>query len=347
METRAEQIRQFILENVENHPHDLVAVTAKHFGVTRTTVHRHLSKLIEQGEVLKSGRKNKVVYSLKSSFNKELTFPITPDLDESKIWSDHFSFLRGKIPENVYWICEYGFTEMVNNAKDHSGGKTVVVRSKRSGDTLELFVWDDGIGVFRKIKEAFHLDDEKESAFQLSKGKLTTDAANHSGEGIFFTSRAFDRFTLVANGLAYIRDNEQDDWFLERRVEKNNSSTLVLMEISVHSTRELNAIFKRYTDPETDRFDRTHIVVNLALSGEERFVSRSQAKRVLFQLEKFKHIVLDFKGVEAVGQGFVDEVFRVFKNKHPDIVIDYINANDVVDFMIRRGIATAQGRNSV
>ena len=56
-------------------------------------------------------------------------------------------------------------------------------------------------------------------------------------------------------------------------------------------------------------------------------------------LEKFREVVLDFKGVGSVGQAFVDEIFRVFKNEHPDIKIQYINANDEVGAMIKRGIA--------
>ena len=55
-------------------------------------------------------------------------------------------------------------------------------------------------------------------------------------------------------------------------------------------------------------------------------------------LEKFRHITLDFKRVDTVGQGFVDEVFRVFQNQHLKIEITYIHANENVEFMIRRSL---------
>ena len=51
-------------------------------------------------------------------------------------------------------------------------------------------------------------------------------------------------------------------------------------------------------------------------------------------LDKFKTILLDFKNVETVGQGFADEVFRVWKSRHPGIEIIVKNANDNVQFMI-------------
>ena len=45
--------------------------------------------------------------------------------------------------------------------------------------------------------------------------------------------------------------------------------------------------------------------------------------------------MLDFKGVNSIGQGFADEVFRVFKNQYPEISIEVSNTNSAVDAMIR------------
>ncbi|MCX6112011.1 MAG: STAS-like domain-containing protein [Proteobacteria bacterium] len=83
-------------------------------------------------------------------------------------------------------------------------------------------------------------------------------------------------------------------------------------------------------------------MVKLSDLGEEQYVSRSQAKRILLALDKFEKIILDFKDVKTVGQGFVDEVFRVFKQEHPNIEIEYVNANDNVLFMLKRGLDTPQ-----
>ena len=66
------------------------------------------------------------------------------------------------------------------------------------------------------------------------------------------------------------------------------------------------------------------------------YVSRSQARRVLTNLDKFKSIVLDFDQVPTIGQAFADEIFRVFATKHQEIQITPINMNEAVDFMVRR-----------
>ena len=60
------------------------------------------------------------------------------------------------------------------------------------------------------------------------------------------------------------------------------------------------------------------------------------------QLEEAVKLILDFENITTVGQGFVDEIFRVFKNEHPETIIKYSNANKDVEFMIKRGIPTSE-----
>jgi hypothetical protein len=109
------------------------------------------------------------------------------------------------------------------------------------------------------------------------------------------------------------------------------------MEIGFDTNRSLKQIFDSYANPETFKFDKTHIWVELSKLEEESYISRSQAKRLLFGLEKFREVILDFKDVTTVGQGFVDEVFRIFKDRHPNVKIEFVNANEDVQFMILRG----------
>lgn len=342
MKNQAAAIKEFILSNVEAHPKDITNLTMNKFKVTRTTVHRHLTYLIKNNQIEKSGTTNTSQYFLKSSFNKRITYEITPELSESRIWQEEFNSQAAKLKENVREICYYGFTEMVNNAKDHSEGTIVAISSKMEGDLLVLTISDDGVGIFKKIRDAFSLPNERESILQLSKGKLTTAKEYHSGEGIFFTSRAFDTFSILANGLFYMRDNSEQDWFIEERKKIDDVSTVVKLKININSERALRDVFKKFENPKTSAFDRTHILVKLSLSNEDYFVSRSQAKRILAGIEKFNHITLDFKDIKSVGQAFVDEVFRVFKNRFPHIKIDSINSNADIDFMIKRGIETAK-----
>jgi hypothetical protein len=82
-------------------------------------------------------------------------------------------------------------------------------------------------------------------------------------------------------------------------------------------------------------FDKTEVRIRLYTLGTVH-VSRSQARRVLSGLEKFKSVILDFGKVPMIGQGFADELFRVYKKSHPEIELKPINMNAAVKFMIDR-----------
>lgn len=336
---RPEKIRAFILSHVAKNPKHIVTLTADTFKVTRVTAHRHVKTLLKQGKLQKTGTTNSTTYHLSSLSKKHLQFKLSKDLSESEIWIKNFAELKNDLKENIYKICQYGFTEMVNNAIDHSEGTIVDIEMNRPARKIQFKIFDNGIGIFKKIAKASNLSTERESVLQLTKGKYTTDPDRHSGEGIFFSSRAFDSFAIFANGILYMRDNNENDWYIESRSDKLKKGTIFEMEIDLDSNRELTEVFAEYTDPETFSFDKTHILVNLSKSDEDHFISRSQAKRVLSGLDSFKDIILDFKDVKVVGQAFVDEVFRVFKNSHPDVSIKWKNANPDVEFMIKRGKA--------
>ena len=77
-------------------------------------------------------------------------------------------------------------------------------------------------------------------------------------------------------------------------------------------------------------FTKTAVPVRMAQYGDEKLVSRSQAKRLLERIDRFKTVLFDFREVEIIGQAFADEVFRVFVNQHPHIELIPINANDTV-----------------
>jgi len=100
---------------------------------------------------------------------------------------------------------------------------------------------DNGIGIFKKIQKALHLDSIKESILHLSKGKFTTDPKNHTGEGIFFTSRMFDSFSIISNDMFYIFKNE--DWFLlPEKKEGFKQGTFIEMVISLDSKRHQRCV---------------------------------------------------------------------------------------------------------
>ena len=70
-------------------------------------------------------------------------------------------------------------------------------------------------------------------------------------------------------------------------------------------------------------------------------MSRSQARRLVSGLERSREVVLDFRGVELVGQGFADEVFRVWAKQHLEVALIPIATSPQVASMVERAMQGA------
>jgi biotin operon repressor len=330
---KTEEIRQFIVANVEKHPKDIANLTAKQFDITRQAVNKHIQTLVKEKALLVTGSTQSKHYSLQPLERWENSYPLDKSLEEHIVWENDISPRLGKLPENVMNIWQYGFTEMLNNAIDHSSGEKVTVRLLKTAAHSEIMIGDNGEGIFKKIQRILNLTDERQALLELAKGKLTTDPNNHSGEGIFFSSKVFDSFWIASGNLVFDHRNDYVDSLDE--VELSTKGTVVSMLLKNDSPRNITQIFDAFTD-EDYSFAKTIVPVRLAQYGYEKLISRSQAKRLLARIERFKIVVFDFEGVETIGQAFADEIFRVFSKQHPDVELHYVNACKEVEQMISR-----------
>jgi hypothetical protein len=153
----------------------------------------------------------------------------------------------------------------------------------------------------------------------------------HTGEGIFFTSKAADQFVLRSHRIQVEWNRARDDVFVSKP--RFLSGTEVRFLVQRSTRRRLEEVFSEYAPEEYDfQFQKTKLLVRLL---QQDYVSRSEARRLMANLEKFREIVLDFRDVKSVGQGFADEVFRRFAKRYPEIVIETENTNPVIDAMLR------------
>jgi anti-sigma regulatory factor (Ser/Thr protein kinase)/biotin operon repressor len=332
---RGEQIRQFILDNVEKHPRDVASLAAQAFGVTRQAVNKHIQHLVGQKALLVRGSTRSKIYQLHPLIEWTKAYSLNNKLEEDIVWSSDIKPLVVDLPDNVRDIWLYGFTEMLNNAIEHSSGKAIVIQLVKTAIDTQIIIGDDGEGIFKKIQSALQLHDERHAVLELAKGKLTTDPDRHSGQGIFFTSRMFDEFAILSGSVYFSHEfNKAEDWILER--DRQQSGTNVFMKLKNNTSRTSKQVFDSFSSGDDYAFTKTVVPVRLAQYGDEKLVSRSQAKRLLAGVDKFKVVVFDFSGVEAVGQAFADEVFRVFKKQHPEIQLMSLNASQDVVQMIGR-----------
>ena len=308
----------------------LASLATEQTGLSRVAVSRRLKKLADTSYLNRHGSGTRQTYSLgvnRFALGVMHRQAIEQQGGEMAIWERHIAPLLADQKSNIKSLANTTFTEMLNNALDHSQANQIAMGLHIKDEHLQMVVADDGVGIFGKIAESAHLFDTRLAILELAKGKFTTAPEGHSGMGIFVSSRMMDGFAIDSCGLRFDPHETTHalpafDWIDANACLKPlQARTVVRMAISLHSTRTTNDVYLKYFEPNevgADAFHTTEIPVRLAQLSSE-LVSRSQAKWVMERATQFKTVILDFEGVVHVGQAFVDEVFRVFAVAHPHI----------------------------
>lgn len=342
----AMHLKTLILEKISKEKQIKAAAIIKQTGFSRTYVNRALQELRDEGKMVLLGKNKGAIYvlankaSLKSAREDILYFHeefrnenLSEEMVLKRIQDQTGIFLDLK--DNVDNIFTYALLEMVNNAIEHSQSPIISILVERNDQDVSFVLRDIGVGIFNNIRKKLHLSNNLEAIQQLLKGKQTTNPESHTGQGIFFTSKMADAFMIESSGkkLRFLNVGGINDVFLEDY--KENVGTKINFTINLKSTNKSQEIFAKYTDKDTFEFSKTKVSVKMYEMGVD-LLSRSEARRIMLGLEKFQDIELDFKDVKTVGQGFADEIFRVWQGARPKQRIKYINAVENVEFMIKR-----------
>lgn len=274
------KIREFILRNVGENSELVASLAAQTFGLSRTGIGRYMARLVADGLLTQEGQTRGRRYALKVLSGKEIFLVRDGTWNEDNVWRDMVRPLMVGTKQNVIDICQYGVTEMVNNVLDHSQSPSLVVDYKQTHVGISINVCDFGVGIFNKIQRDFRLDDARTALLELSKGKLTSDRKRHSGEGVYFTSRMFDNFSVLSGHLYYSRTRTDDDdgWLIEARDKQDEQKgTLVVMKIGANAEWSMRDVFDKYQGDEDTYSDRSWKVswqaADFAISSKAYFDS--------------------------------------------------------------------------
>ena len=336
MSTNKEQVIAYILKLIAASDKKLVSKTVEAFSgdVSKSSVYNYLAELSSAGIVKKNGSSYFLV-------DESFSFVYCNDgsLGEDRIFSKDIEPILHGYEKNVFSAWRYAFTEMMNNAIEHSSAEKISVLVKKNALRTTVEIADNGVGIFRNIENYMRNERSeelslKECASLLFSGKFTTASSMHSGEGIFFTSHLMDSFHIFSDGIIFTRNNFSDT----TTPAKANEGTVVVMSLDNRSNKTAREVFDRFSNVD-DGFIKTQIPIAQVFSGSGP-VSRSEARRLGELVSKFLDVELDFFGVEEVGQGFVHEMFIVWQNRNPNVKITVLNAEEAVDRMIRRVMNT-------
>ena len=151
MANRSQEIRNFIIQNVEEFPNDIAKKTSNKFSISRQAVNRHLNQLIDDQLLDAEGVTINRSYRLRILERWQRHYPLDGQLAEDVVWRNDIENLLDELPDNVLDIWHYGFSELFNNAIDHSDANLVSVKVEKTAASVSLDLIDDGVGIFTKI----------------------------------------------------------------------------------------------------------------------------------------------------------------------------------------------------
>ncbi len=328
-----------ILAYLRKHASASSGALSSHLGISRQALNRHVSRLIDEGKVVRTGATRNTRYALPQKLPLPKPYRgefATEGLDEHRVYQRlALSLNLGRVLRlEANDVFQYVFTEILNNAIDHSESRNVRISAAVDPMSITADVGDNGIGIFASIAQKLGLPDEHDALIQLVKGKTTTMPEAHSGEGIFFSSKAADRLVIRSHAIQVEWNTRLADVFVSTR--RRVKGTHVRIDVRRDSRTRLEDLFSEFAPKEFDyRFSKSRVHVKLL---GEKYISRSEARRLLVGLEKFRFVELDFGHVESIGQGFADEVFRVYVASHPGTALRSVNASPAVHAMIRHAM---------
>ncbi|MCK6431437.1 MAG: ATP-binding protein [Burkholderiaceae bacterium] len=339
-------ITPWITEAVLAHPQDLPAYLCHRLGVSKSCARNQLNRLVDAQWLQRDGVTRRATYR-PGALRQVVRRYALAGLQEDLPWSHDFAG-RFELRPNVARIAQHVFTELLNNAIDHSAGTWVTVSMRQTPTQLQMLVSDDGRGVFDAVAERFQITDPTVAMLELAKGKLTSQPDRHTGRGLFFSAKLADIFDLHANESAYQQCEWQRDQWVQRSRPACRQGTSVYVGICVDTERSLDDVLRRYSvDGMGYGFDRTVVPLKLMTHAQNGLESRAQARRVTARLQEFRRVELDFEGLPDVGHGFADELFRVYGHQHPGIELVPTNMAPRVAAIVRSIVPAVGAAGSV
>ncbi len=325
------QLTPWITAAALQQPRALPALLMARLGISRRSAGGLLRKLVDAQWLRREGTPRRPVYHPGVLRQVVQRYPLA-DLQEDLPWRRDFAPHFALAPA-LRRMVAHAFTELLNNAIDHSGGRQVTVSMRQTALHLQLLVSDDGCGLFQRVAQAFDIADPQQAMFQLSKGKLTTQPARHSGHGLFFTSRLADIFDIhTAQAAFQYRPWARLPWRSTRAATAVGTS--VYLAIALDTPRTLDAVLQAHSaSGQGWGFERTQVPLHLLADGA-RLVSRAEARRVAQGLTGFDRADIDFSGLDEVGHSFADELFRVFGRAQPALALQPVGMNARVQAML-------------
>ncbi|MFA6294009.1 MAG: HTH domain-containing protein, partial [Victivallales bacterium] len=167
-------IKKQILEKLNESESLTGQELCKVFNISRQALNKHIKTLVETCKIVKEGRTRGSVYRIgakqkRNAVEKLCRIISLSGAHEDQVFDDFNAILNTKkmLDKNIYDILYYSFTEMTNNAIDHSKSEKCRISVSLDMYKVKFTIRDNGIGIFSSIYKKFGLPDENSAVGEL------------------------------------------------------------------------------------------------------------------------------------------------------------------------------------
>ena len=328
------KIKQFILNNIPLHQKDIIYTAVNQFGISRQAALKHMNALIDNNMVMAYGKTRDRRYKLIPQVNYNKIIPIDSDFILHDVLQENFLIHLESLPKNIFQICEYSIEALVNNIVEHSQASNLYVKLFLTYSDLNIIISDNGSGLLDNIRSKLDLEIVELAALELAKGQITTNLLKNSGEALNTIFHLFDKVEVDSSGYGIVYLSNREQWDIKYSTQKQG--TRVHLQINPNSNRTCDKIFQKL-------FNKKEQCIRLPISllkgpKKNSLISKQQAKNIFWNIGSINTIQFDFYNIDLIGPAFADELVRQSISINSDVSIEWINANDTIDLLMKRAL---------
>ena len=141
-----EEIKEKILRLIQKKESPYLVLN--YYKISRQTVYKYLKDFMTNKIIIKNSKNeyfiNYYIHDVIKLKNK--------NLQEDLIYRDYIRKYEKDKKDNIVRILSYTFSEILNNAIEHSEGKNIIITYAENLFNIYISILDDGVGIFKKIQ---------------------------------------------------------------------------------------------------------------------------------------------------------------------------------------------------
>ena len=145
---KRDQIKNYILDKIDAGDDDYIEKASNAYNISDKTVYRYLREMVEDGILIKNKRQYRLSYE---EFRYDIKRAEAEELGEDLVYTQNILKHVEALKTNVRSIWDYGFTEIMNNAIDHSEADDIQILVRKYPLRISMAIIDDGIGISEKL----------------------------------------------------------------------------------------------------------------------------------------------------------------------------------------------------